>query len=391
MQGLAEVSSPDQQNHNFGSAPGVDHSPALVSDDLEREVYCVCGMPIDAIEMPAVLHRIAQAAAEGRRYLISTPNLNYLVNSQADAEFRESLLLSDLCPADGIPIVWISRLLGLPIKKRVAGSDVFEALKSKSRSGTMLKAFLFGSTEPIAAEAAKRLSADGIGVKCVGWLCPGFGDVSEFSKDKFIDEINASGADLLVAALSAKKGQIWLYQNHFRLRIPVRTHLGATINFQAGSLKRSPLVLQRLGLEWLWRIKEEPKLFKRYWNDGRVLFRVLVVQILPIFLSLRWRRLRASSTRHDFVIVSSEKGTPLTVSISGDASAESVAAATSSFRKALEAGKAIRIDLSRTRTLDARFFGLLLMLRKRLRLLGFPLSFVGLSPKLERESSAGMD
>jgi N-acetylglucosaminyldiphosphoundecaprenol N-acetyl-beta-D-mannosaminyltransferase len=74
-------------------------------DDLSRQVYCILGMPIDAIEMPAVLQRIETAAADAAPFVISTPNLNFLVNSQSDPEFRESLLLSDLCPADGRPIV----------------------------------------------------------------------------------------------------------------------------------------------------------------------------------------------------------------------------------------------------------------------------------------------
>src|SRR5271166_2722165 len=102
-----------------------------VADDLSRDVYCVAGMPIDAIEMRAVLKKIDEATAKRRPFLISTPNLNYLVNSQADVEFRESLLTSDLCPADGMPIVWIARLLGAPIQRRIAGSDIFAALKAR--------------------------------------------------------------------------------------------------------------------------------------------------------------------------------------------------------------------------------------------------------------------
>src|SRR5208282_5209042 len=103
------------------ASPGADHyvdwnSAPAIPDDLSREVYCILGMPIDAIEMPAVLHSIDAAAANGAPFLISTPNLNWLVNSQQDAEFRESVLLSDLCPTDGMPIVWIARLMGLPIK-----------------------------------------------------------------------------------------------------------------------------------------------------------------------------------------------------------------------------------------------------------------------------------
>ena len=123
---------------------------AATSDDLSREVYCILGMPIDAIEMPAVMQSIEMAATKAAPFVVSTPNLNFLVNSQNDPEFRESLLLSDLCPADGMPIVWIARLTGVPIKHRTAGSDIFEALKARPRPKRPLKVFLFGAKESVA-------------------------------------------------------------------------------------------------------------------------------------------------------------------------------------------------------------------------------------------------
>src|SRR5262245_3848154 len=103
------------------------------SDGFSRKVYCILGMPIDAIEMPDVLHRIDTAALCTAPFLLSTPNLNFLVTSRSEPEFRESLLDSDLCPPDGAPIVWIARLIGVPIKTRVSGSDIFEALRAPGR------------------------------------------------------------------------------------------------------------------------------------------------------------------------------------------------------------------------------------------------------------------
>jgi hypothetical protein len=90
---------------------------------LSRPVYSVLGLPIDAVDLTTVVQKIEEAAANRTTLLISTPNLNFLASSLSDPEFRESLLDSDLCPPDGTPIVWIARLLGLPIKERVAGSE----------------------------------------------------------------------------------------------------------------------------------------------------------------------------------------------------------------------------------------------------------------------------
>jgi hypothetical protein len=112
---------------------------AAAADDLARNVYCVLGVPIDALDMAAILRRIEAAAASRAPFLISTPNSNFLVHSRSDPEFRESVLDSDLSPADGMLVVWISRLVGIPIKKRMSGSDIFEALKVPNRGGRQLK------------------------------------------------------------------------------------------------------------------------------------------------------------------------------------------------------------------------------------------------------------
>src|ERR1035437_9862732 len=128
----------------------------LRPDDLTREVYGVLGIPVDVIDMITFLRKIDTAATNLAPFLISTANLNFLVTSRSDAEFRESLLLSDLCTADGMPIVWIARLLGVPIKERIAGSDIFESLKSMQDRTRRLKVFLFGGSEGVAAAACKK-------------------------------------------------------------------------------------------------------------------------------------------------------------------------------------------------------------------------------------------
>src|SRR4029077_1542805 len=112
--------------------------------DLSRDVHCVLGLPIDVIDLPTSLQRIRLAAAGTSPFLLSTPNLNFLVNARTDGAFRESVQVSDLCPPDGMPIVWIARLLGIPIKERVAGSDIFDALRLDTSASPPLRVFLFG-------------------------------------------------------------------------------------------------------------------------------------------------------------------------------------------------------------------------------------------------------
>jgi N-acetylglucosaminyldiphosphoundecaprenol N-acetyl-beta-D-mannosaminyltransferase len=353
-------------------------------DDLSREVYCVLGMPIDAIGMPAVLRRIEAAVAGAAPFVISTPNLNFLVNSQLDPDFRESLLLSDLCPVDGMPIVWLAWLSGVPIKARVAGSDIFDALKVKHSSRRPLRVFLFGGSEGIAAAACSALNSDPGGLHCVGSFFPGFGTLDEMSRDDMIDKINSSHADFLVASLSAKKGQLWLQRNHHRLRIPIRAHLGAAISFQAGTVKRAPPIMRKYGLEWLWRIKEEPYLWKRYWNDGSVLLRLLLTSVLPLVVASRWHQFRYERKGQGLLIKRAQSHDYVTLSLYGVATARQVDKAIPCFRDAAAEKKQVVIDFSETHAIDARFVGLLLMLRKQLKAQETSLKFIGVSSRLEK-------
>ena len=355
------------------------------ADDLSREVYCILGMPIDAVEMPDVLRRIEGAARAGEPFVISTPNLNFLISSQSDPEFRESVLLSDLCATDGTPIIWLARIMGIPITNRIAGSDIFEALKTKRKPSRALKVFLFGGAEGVASAASKTLNDTRGGLRCVGLIQPGFGSIDEMSRSDLIDEVNSSHADMLVASLGAKKGQLWLLRNHRDLRIPVRAHLGATLNFQAGTVKRAPMTFRRLGLEWLWRIKEEPHLWTRYAHDGGVLLRLLVTNVLPLKILGAWSLARSHGTNKDLIIGETESADTITVNLSGGATASQAHKAISVLLKALRRpGKNVIINLSDVCHVDARFLGLLLMLRKCLKEEDRSLQLTGAGPRLAR-------
>jgi N-acetylglucosaminyldiphosphoundecaprenol N-acetyl-beta-D-mannosaminyltransferase len=352
--------------------------------DLTRSVYCVLGMPIDAINLPTVVKKIEAAATNRAVLLISTPNLNFLVSSLSDSEFRESLLNSDLCSPDGAPIVWIARLLGLPIKERVPGADLLDWLQASEKRTRRLKVFLFGGAKGVAEAAAKKLNAEPGGLYCVGTMDPGFCEVSEMSHDHIIDTINSSGADFLSVSLGAKKGQLWLHRNHNRLTIPIRVHLGAAINFQAGSIKRAPPIVRAWGLEWLWRIKEEHYLWKRYLNDGLVLLSLLFTRVLPLAAITGWHQIRRKHQREGLLIKKSHDHQSIMISLCGIASERDVPKAIACFQESLTDNKNVTIDLSNTRLIDARFFGLLLMLRKELRNRGARLIFTGVSGAIER-------
>jgi N-acetylglucosaminyldiphosphoundecaprenol N-acetyl-beta-D-mannosaminyltransferase len=357
---------------------------ALHRDELSRQVFGILGIPIDVMGLRTLLRKLEAAVKYRKPFLLSTPNVNFLITSRVEKQFRECLLLSDLCPVDGMPIVWIARLLGVPIKDRVSGSDLFDALKLTDRFDRRLSVFLFGGADELAALVGKNLNAKSGGLKCVGTLNPGFGTIDEMSGEEIIEAINASGADILAVFLNAKKAQAWLLQNHDRLRIPVRAQFGATINYEAGTINRAPPYLRSAGLEWLWRIKEEPYLWRRYWTDGKSLLRLLLTGALPLAVEALWTRFRSARTGEGLRIELREEEHAVVVGLSGLAIAAHADEAVNAFRQALGKGKAIHVDVSRTRLLDPRFFGLLLMVRKQLLGRGQALRFIVVSPAIIR-------
>jgi N-acetylglucosaminyldiphosphoundecaprenol N-acetyl-beta-D-mannosaminyltransferase len=134
----------------------------------------------------------------------------------------------------------------------------------------------------------------------------------------------------------------------------------------------------------LWRIKEEPYLWRRYWNDGRVLFRLLFTHVLPFAFWTWWLRLRYERRGEDLIITQSNGHDSVTVSLAGHANAWNVDKAIHAFRTAIETKKRITLDFSNTLTIDTRFLGLILMLKKKLKSGGATITFVGLSPGLQR-------
>jgi N-acetylglucosaminyldiphosphoundecaprenol N-acetyl-beta-D-mannosaminyltransferase len=362
-----------------GASSGVVVARAT-ADDLSRNVFGLLGIPLDAIDFAALLGSVDGAAGTISPFLISTPNVNFLIKSHRNNQFRESLLSSNLCLADGMPLIWIAKILRIPIYERIAGSDLFGRLKSTSNPMRRLRVFLVGGAEGVAAAVGAKLNSEQTGLECVGVINPGFGTIEQMSSPEIIETINASEADLIAVFFGAEKAQAWLMHNHRRLCAPIRAQFGATINFEAGTVRRAPHFIRSTGFEWLWRIKEEPYLWRRYWNDGTTLLKLMITCVLPLAFDARRRRAEPS----DLSVNAKQDIDTCIIELSGDAVDRYVNRAIDPFRMALASGKQIAVDLSKTRDIDARFFGLFLMVRKHLASHGRRLEFTGVSNETKR-------
>ena len=350
--------------------------------DFDREVYCIAGLPFDAIELSKTMSLLRDAQHKKTTCFLTTPNLNFLALSQCDVDFRNSVLYSDIVIADGAPIVWIAKLLGIPIQERVAGSTLFEALGKEWRR--KMKVYFFGGPSGVAAEASAHINKKSTGLTCVGYYSPGFGTIEEMSEKTIIEKINLSDADFLVVALGAKKGQAWIVNNLHKIKIPLVSHLGAVVNFEAKRLKRAPVRLQKIGLEWAWRIKEEPHLWRRYWSDGWFLLRFLMTNILPYMIWMRFNKQRLKRLSEKSTVVLDGMGVNVNMAITGVVLDPVSPDVRSLLRQASLQNKSVQLNLADTEYLSFGMLGLLLLLKKQLDKQGNHLKIVELQPSMRK-------
>ena len=332
--------------------------------DMDRDVWCILGLPFDVFNMDGVIDKVFNTANNNNPCFISTPNLNFLIASQNDIGFKNSVINSDLSVADGKPLIWIARLLNIPLPERIAGSDIIEELIKNKKGNKPLKVFFFGGQDGVAEQACKKLNLITKGLICAGFYNPGFGTLDEMSTPNIIDTINQSDADFIVVSLGAKKGQAWIEENKDKLNAPVISHLGAVVNFIAGTVTRSPKILQKLGLEWLWRIKEEPALWERYFRDGLSFFYLLLLRVLPLSI-LIFRKKPEKENRTGKIEIASNNG--LTdIRLSGFWGIDNIQETNKAFIAVLELNDNVQINIAGSSYIDGAFIAKIMILKKNL-------------------------
>jgi N-acetylglucosaminyldiphosphoundecaprenol N-acetyl-beta-D-mannosaminyltransferase len=378
------------QNEQLANSALTPMATAAALPDFDRDVYCILGLPFDRVSLAEASRKMRTASTTQQRCFLSTPNLNFAIACMSDAAFRNSVIQSDLSIADGMPLIWIARAIGLPVRERVAGSSVFQTLRErqeKTDSAAVdgpMKVYFFGGPPGVAEAASLKLNAIPSAMRCVGFDSPGFGSIEEMSDAATIARINASDADFLVVALGAKKGQAWIQYNLARLRAPLVSHLGAVVNFVAGTVSRAPVWAQKTGLEWLWRIKEEPKLWRRYWDDGVALLQLMVTRVIPCVLASRRQAPPASDFTPAGIIGRHQDGAYVLAfpAALGEANSAPLRVA---LRTAALAAEPLILDCSKTHFIDSAALASLMLLYGDSVAKGRSLKFTQVSPVLRRQ------
>lgn len=223
---------------------------------------------IDNLTMEEALIEIDRLIQEDKAAYVVTPNVDHIVQLEKGGELVEVYKNADLILADGKPLIWISKWYKTPIKEKISGSDLFPLLcKMAAHKGYSM--FFLGAAEGVAEKAANNLMARYSGLNIVGTYSPPFGfEKDEVELSKIEGMIKHANPHILIVGLGCPKQEMFILHNRERLEVPISLGLGASIDFEAGNVKRAPKWMSEHGLEWLYRLIQEPKrMFKRYLID----------------------------------------------------------------------------------------------------------------------------
>ncbi|WP_249711207.1 MULTISPECIES: WecB/TagA/CpsF family glycosyltransferase [Bacillus cereus group] len=201
---------------------------------------------------------------------VVTPNVDHIVNVHKDSSFREIYKGATLTLVDGAPIFMVSKKIGTPLKEKVSGSDLTPHLFELAQRNNY-KVFIFGSREGVPDLAIQKIRSKYGYTFPIESYSPPFG----FEKQpdvlgESIKKIQGFQPDILLVSLGSPKGERFIYENLKELNVPISLQIGASIDFIAGTVKRAPIWMQKVGLEWFYRFLQEPKrMFRRYFiNDS---------------------------------------------------------------------------------------------------------------------------
>jgi len=238
--------------------------------DLAR----VLGCPITKQRLEDFVTQAEHFIRSRRPHYIAVVNAAKLVKMRSDKELEQSVLSADLIGADGVPLVWASRLLGNPLPGRVNGTDLmYKLLERANEKGYRI--FLFGAKEEVLQKVLQKIRTEYPGVQIAGSHDGYFTDAEEPS---IVRKIRKSQADILFIAFGTPKKEVWVKRYLSAMDVPVVHGVGGSFDVLAGVVPRAPLWMQRNGLEWLFRLLQEPRRMWRRYLVTNTLFLVLFLR-----------------------------------------------------------------------------------------------------------------
>ena len=349
-----------------------------------RPPIAILGVPFDSVTTDDTLRLIGEMIASRKPHYLATANVDFVVQAQSDPELRRILLDAHLVVADGMPLVWASRWLGNPLPERVTGSGITPLLLALAEEKGWRVFFLGGTEQSVELARVKTLAKH---PKLRLWAySPPFGRLVDAKADdpmnnaEILRRLREAKPDILLVAFGCPKQERWIYANYIATKVPVSIGVGATIDFLAGTMRRAPAWMQKTGLEWIFRMLQEPRrLFRRYavdlWTFG-----------WGIFGQLRQMRAgRAARLRSAAAPITPQPGTTAwRIKLPSCLDAAVVAANEAAWRQLQSQSAGVLLDASAMEFMDSTGVGLLIRLQKRARQQGRQLIIAAPSASLRQ-------
>ena len=243
------------------------------------QIINICGINIHNVSFNETLDVIDGLIKARKPVSVVTPNIDHIIKLHKDEVFRKTYERASLVLADGMPILWAAKFLGTPLKEKVSGSDLFpKVCEMAAKQGWRL--FFMGGREGAARKSAEILNRRYPDLMVIGTYCPPFGfEKDPVENEKIVGIIRASKPDIVFVGLGAPKQEKWIDKYKDAYGAPVSIGIGVSFDFVAGMVKRAPGWMQRVGLEWSWRLMMEPgRLWKRYLVDDMQFFWLVLKQ-----------------------------------------------------------------------------------------------------------------
>jgi N-acetylglucosaminyldiphosphoundecaprenol N-acetyl-beta-D-mannosaminyltransferase len=225
--------------------------------------FRVLGVPVDAVQIPDVITRIETwIASRSESHFIAVTGMHGIVEAQHDPSFGQILQNADLVVPDGMPLVWFGRKCGYVLKHRVYGPDLTRSFCRAT--GTRYRHFFYGAAPGVAQNLADFLHAQ-YGVCIAGTYAPPFRPLTSEEDAEIVKRIREAEPDVIWVGLSTPKQERWMSEHRNSLHVPVLVGIGAAFDLLTGRIRQAPVWMREHGLEWLFRLWQEPRrLWRRY-------------------------------------------------------------------------------------------------------------------------------
>jgi len=245
----------------------------------------ILGVHFSNLDEPELISLLDNRIGESKKTQVCFVPTNSILAARKSKYVMDVYNSSDIAMCDGVPVQWASRLLGTPLKQRLTGFDFFPHFIQHCAQKNY-SVFFLGAKEGVAKQLASIYQSRYPDISVAGYYTPPFAaSFSEEENATMLSIINIANPDVLFVSLTAPKQDIWIHQQLEHLNVKLAIGVGAAFDSEAGLLKRAPILMQQMGLEWFYRFLQEPRrMFRRYFIEAPIFVPLVMFQFISTFL-----------------------------------------------------------------------------------------------------------